>query len=247
MHENEKKIGDQMATVPKYVLIEDFIKKNIKNGTFKNNETIYPERKLCEMFKVTRMTVRQAINNLVSEGYLYRQKGSGTYVSDQKMTKGRSGLTSFTEDIEISGMRPHSVVLSMKTIKATEHIAKKLNITLNEPVYEIERVRYADDEAWGYEIVFRPYHFTPELDQEDLNGSMFVDLENRGLKIAYSDQTIEAVLAYEKTAEYLEIKENDPLLLIKSTTFLDNGVPLQYTKAFYRGDRYKFSYRAIRK
>lgn len=236
-----------MVTVPKYALIEEYIKKNIQNGTFKKNEPIYPERKLCEMFKVTRMTVRQAINNLVSEGYLYRQKGSGTYVSDKKVTKGGAGLTSFTEDILNSGMTPHSVVLSLQKVEATDYISKKLNIPVGDQVYQIERIRYADDEAWGYEIVHRPYHFTPNLKKEDLDGSMFVDLEKRGLNIAYSDQTIEAVLAYKSTAEYLEISENEPLLLIKAITYLDNGVPLQFTKSFYRGDKYKFTYRAIRK
>ncbi len=236
-----------MATVPKYALIEEFIKTNIQNGTFKKNEPIYTERKLCEVFKVTRMTVRQAINNLVSEGYLYRQKGSGTYVSDGKVTKPSSGLTSFTEDILSSGMTPRSKVLSLEIIEATERIAAKLDIPIGESVYQMERIRFADDEAWGLETVFRPVHFTPGIRKEDLAGSMFEDLEKRGLKIAYSDQTIEAVLAYKTTAEHLNIAEDEPILLIKSTTYLDNDVPLQYTKSFYRGDRYKFSYRAIRR
>jgi GntR family transcriptional regulator len=235
-----------MGTMPKYAMIEEFVKTNIQNGTFKENEPIYTERKLSEMFKVTRMTVRQAINNLVSEGYLYRQKGSGTFVSDRKVTKVGSGLTSFTEDILASGKTPHSSVISLEITECTERAAEKLGIATGDPVYRIERIRYADEVAWGYEIVLRPVHFTPGLKIADLEQSMFKDLESRGLKIAYSDQTIEAVLAYRTTAEYLDISENEPILLIRSVTYLDGNVPLQYTKSFYRGDKYKFSYRAIR-
>lgn len=235
-----------MSTMHKYQKIEEYIKVNIENGNFKSGEPIYPEVKLANMFKVTRVTVRQAISNLVSEGYLYKIKGSGTYVSDKKITKNSLGLTSFTEDMSILGKKPYSKVLNMEIIEAGESRAKKLKIEPDDLVFKIERIRYADDEPWGYEVVIRPFHFTPNLKLEDNERSMFEYLKEKGFKISYSDQTIEALLAYEKTAKHLQIKAGDPILLIRSITYLQEGVPLQYTKSFYRGDRYKFSNRAFR-
>ncbi|MBS4536892.1 GntR family transcriptional regulator [Clostridium sp. D2Q-11] len=235
-----------MSNMHKYQIIEEYIKTNIENGNFKNGETIYSEPKLAKMFKVTRVTVRQAISNLVGEGYLYKIKGSGTYVSDKKIIKDSLGLTSFTEDMELLGKSPHSKVLSMEVIESTESHAKKLQINPKDLVFRIERIRFADDEPWGYEIVIRPFHFTPNLKIKDIEKSMFADLKSRGFDILYSDQTIEALLAFESTAKHLEIKAGSPLLLIKSITYLKENVPLQYTKSFYRGDRYKFSNRAFR-
>lgn len=236
-----------MNTMHKYQIIEEFIKTNIENGNFKSGETIYSELKLAEMFKVTRITVRQAISNLVSEGYLYKIKGSGTYVSNKKLTKDSLGLTSFTEDIKLLDKTPDSKVLNMEIIEASETYAKRLKINYKDLVFKIERIRYADNEPWGYEVVIRPFHFTPNLKIEDNEKSMFEYLKNNGINISYSDQTIEALLAHKKTANHLGIKVGDPILLIRSITYLEEGIPLQYTKSFYRGDRYKFSNRAYRK
>ncbi|NBI07022.1 GntR family transcriptional regulator [Senegalia massiliensis] len=235
-----------MAIMHKYQIIEEYIKTNIENGTFERGKPIYSELKLAEMFKVTRITVRQAISNLVSEGYLYKIKGSGTYVSDQKLVKDSLGLTSFTEDIKLLDKKPSSKVLSMEIIEASETYAKRLKIKNKDLIFKIERIRYADNEPWGYEVVLRPFHFTPNLKKEDNEKSIFEYLKKQGVNISYSDQTIEALLAHKKTAEHLRIKIGDPILLIKSITYLEEGMPLQYTKSFYRGDRYKFSNRAYR-
>ncbi|MBM7646552.1 GntR family transcriptional regulator [Scopulibacillus daqui] len=232
---------DRESPVPIYYQIEEYIKQLIETEALNPGDAIPSEREFTEQFKVSRMTVRQAITNLVNEGYLFRQKGKGTYVSNQKIEQTLQGLTGFTEDMKKRGLKPGSKILDFKLAPAELSVAKQLYINEHDPVYEIKRIRLADDLPMALEMSYLPANLIKGLTEEIVNNSLYEYIEdNLQLKIDYATQVIESSLSHEDEAKLLQIPKNAPILLIQRQTFLDNGQPFELVKSKYRGDRYKF-------
>lgn len=233
---------DKSSPLPIYYQIEEQLKKQIENGELKPNDSLPSEREFAERFEISRMTVRQAINNLVNDGYLYRQKGRGTFVSEKKLEQQLVGLTSFTEDMKARGMVPSSKLLSFEIIAASEKIAEQLQISLHAPVYEIKRIRLADDVPMALESVYVSANLVKGLTESIVNDSLYRYIEEElGLKIGEANQTLESILASETEVNHLGISSYSPVLLIQRNTYLQDGTPLEVVKSSYRADRYKFT------
>lgn len=233
---------DKSSPLPIYYQIEEQLKKQIENGELKPNDSLPSEREFAERFEISRMTVRQAINNLVNDGYLYRQKGRGTFVSEKKLEQQLVGLTSFTEDMKARGMVPSSKLLSFEIIAASEKIAEQLHISLHTPVYEIKRIRLADDVPMALESVYVSANLVKGLTESIVNDSLYRYIEEElSLKIGEANQTLESILASETEVKHLGINSYSPVLLIQRNTYLQDGTPLEVVKSSYRADRYKFT------
>ncbi|UYY99230.1 GntR family transcriptional regulator [Peribacillus frigoritolerans] len=233
---------DKNSPLPIYFQIEEQIKRKIENGEFQAHDALPSEREYAEQFEISRMTVRQAINNLVNDGYLYRQKGRGTFVADKKLEQQLNGLTSFTEDMKARGLNPSSKLLSFEIIPADKKIASELHISLYAPVYEIKRIRLADDVPMALETVYMSANLIKGLTEEIINLSLYQYVENYvKLKIDYASQTLESSIASELEVTHLAIPKQSPILFIQRNTFLIDGTPLEYVKSAYRADRYKFT------
>ncbi|MBL3645467.1 GntR family transcriptional regulator [Peribacillus frigoritolerans] len=233
---------DKNSPLPIYFQIEEQIKRQIENGEFQAHDALPSEREYAEQFEISRMTVRQAINNLVNDGYLYRQKGRGTFVADKKLEQQLNGLTSFTEDMKARGLNPSSKLLSFEIIPADKKIASELHISLYAPVYEIKRIRLADDVPMALETVYMSANLIKGLTEDIINLSLYQYVENYvKLKIDYASQTLESSIASELEVTHLAIPKNSPILFIQRNTFLIDGTPLEYVKSAYRADRYKFT------
>jgi GntR family transcriptional regulator len=238
---------DKDSLLPIYYQIEEGLKSMIASNELQPGEMIPSERELCDRYDVSRMTVRQAINNLVNEGYLVRQRGKGTFVGMTKIEQGLKGLTSFTEDMKVRGMKPTSILLDFREIKVTPALSDKLAIHENEWVIEMQRIRLADDIPMAYESVYMPKGLVPELTKEIASKSLYDYIEKeKKLSIAHADQTLEAAVAKPKEADILEINEGAPVLLIERTTYQETGKPLEFVRSIYRGDRYKFKIELVR-
>lgn len=231
---------------PVYKIIEDSIKKRIEKGTLKNGDMIESENELKDVYSVSRMTVRIALNNLVNEGYLYKHKGKGTFVNYTKIEKRLDGLTGFSEQMRENNITPTNKILSIKLTQATEIVSKRLSIEENEEVYQIERLRYADKTPVCFEVVYLPKSIFPIIDESIFEGSFYDYVEKKIAKITYCTQKIEARQAGEKYSEYLDVNKDMPILYVSVVSNLENGRPFEYTKCYYRGDQYKLIRRALR-
>ncbi|MBY6052247.1 GntR family transcriptional regulator [Cytobacillus firmus] len=232
---------DKQSPIPIYHQLEEYIKQLIENGKLKPDEAIPSEREYSEQYQISRMTVRQALNNLVNDGYLYRQKGRGTFVNKQKVEQKLQGLTSFTEDMKERGMVPSSRLISFEIIPAEPQLAKKLDIKENTPVYEIKRVRMADSLPMALETTYLPANLVKGLTEEIINKSLYQYIEEKlSLTIREATQQIEASIAKETEVNHLQVDPGSPVLLIARTSFLEDGTPFELVKSAYRADRYKF-------
>ncbi|MFD1606175.1 GntR family transcriptional regulator [Oceanobacillus luteolus] len=233
---------DKNSPIPIYYQLELQIRQFIESEQLQPGDILPSEREFTEKYNISRMTVRQAINNLVSEGLLYRQKGKGTFIAEQKFEQDLSGLTSFSEDMKNRGFTPSNKLLHFQTITGNEQIAAILKISEEDAVYEIKRIRMANDEPVALETVYTPQRIVEDMTEQDISTSFYQHLENNlQLQIAYGKQSIEAALANEEEIKQLRIKKGNPILLMKRTSFLQDDTPIEYVKSAYRADKYKFN------
>lgn len=229
------------SPVPIYHQLEEYIKQQIENGLLKEEELIPSEREFAERFQISRMTVRQAINNLVADGYLNRKKGRGTFVSKKKVEQELQGMTSFTEDMLSRGMKPSNRLLSFNIIEADKKTALDLKIAENDPIYKIKRIRLADGAPMALETAYIPVNLIPGLSDENSNLSLYQYIEEHlALTISEATQEIEAAIADAEIAEQLGIDEGEPILFIVRIAYLLDGTPFELVKSAFRGDRYRF-------
>ncbi|KGA97670.1 GntR family transcriptional regulator [Alkalihalobacillus alcalophilus ATCC 27647 = CGMCC 1.3604] len=232
---------DKSSPLPIYYQIEEQIKQQIVSGILEPGDMLRSEREYAEYYQVSRMTVRQAINNLVALGLIYKKKGSGTFVQEQKIEQALHGLTSFTEDMKTRGLEPSSHLIDFKIVPASQGIATELKIKEHTPVYEIKRIRLGDDVPIAIETNIIPANLVLGLTEEIVINSLYNYIENKlHLRIGNATQIIESATANKTEAELLEIEKQSPILLIERKTYLTDGTPLEIVKSSYRGDRYKF-------
>ncbi|MEB2492027.1 GntR family transcriptional regulator [Peribacillus frigoritolerans] len=226
---------------PIYHQLEEEIKGAIQSLGLVPGEMIPSEKEYTEKYGISRMTVRQAISNLVNGGYLYRQRGKGTFVAEHKSEPPLQGLTNFTEDMISRGLKPSTRVISFTEVKADHELAAKLEVEAGTAIFELERVRLADRLPMAYERLYIPKDHALDLTEEIAVSAIHDYVEKKyGLKIQHGRQVIEASIAQKKEAEMLGVAEASPVLLIERRSTLETNQQLAVVRSVYRADRYTF-------
>lgn len=198
------------------------------------------ERDLTTRYDVSRATVRAAISSLVNEGRLTTMPGRGTVVTRPRV-ESNLHLASFTQDMRRRGHRPSTEVLSSALVEAGEGTATVLGIDPDDRLWQIERLRLADDEPMAHEISWYPEELFPALGDEDLTASLYATFESTyGLVITDARQTAWAEQAGPTYAPLLEIDETAPVMAFDRIASSSER-PVEQTISRYRGDRYQLS------
>jgi GntR family transcriptional regulator len=232
---------NKKSPIPIYYQLQELIKDLVDKGELKPGDLLPPEREYAEKFQISRMTVRQALTQLVHDGYLHRLQGKGTFVSERKIEQPLHRLRSFTEDMVARGLKPASQLLSFEIIPAPVQIASNLSIQEHGPVYEIKRIRLADNVPMAFETSYISANLAKGLTEQIVKQSVYAYLEEQlKLEIDHASQVIESSIANEVEANFLKINIGSPIMLIQQQTFLKDGAPIEYVRSSYRADRYKF-------
>ncbi|HLZ22079.1 MAG TPA: GntR family transcriptional regulator [Ktedonobacterales bacterium] len=230
------------SPIPRYHQLKEILREKIRSGEWKPGDLIPSERELSETYRISRMTARQAITDLVNEGVFYREQGRGTFVTRNKITQQLIRLTGFTEDISARGQHPSAQVLSAEMSPADEFTAERLRIAPGTLIFCLQRLRLADGEPLAIE--FSQLHFKgcERLVDEDLEQqSLYRLLESKyGLPLMEAEQELEAGLAGNEEAALLKISPASSVLFIRRTTYTDRNQPIEYAKSVYRGNKYIF-------
>lgn len=233
---------NKKSPIPVYYQLKNLILKKIQNGEFPEGSLIPSERDLGENFNISRMTVRQALNQLVAEGVLYREKGKGTFVSKGKIEQ--RNIMSFSEIVKRKGLVPTTEVLHFIKQEADEDIKEILGLGNSEMVYVIKRLRLAGNIPVGIEEDFIPEKYCPNLEKFDLTGSLYKLInEEYGYAITYVDNVIEAAKPFKEEKSLLNISVNVPVLKITGINFTESDLKLFYERSVYRSDEYKYNVR----
>ena len=239
----ENKTLDKTTPVPLYYQLKALILDEIRSGRYETDSLIPTEMELSAQFDISRTTVRQAITELVQEGWLYRVKSKGTFIAPKKMTQDfLQKLETFAEQMHRLGKTASTKVLTFETQPANAEVAENLGIGEGEQVFYLRRLRFGDDEPIAYMETWLPYKKCAFLENVDLEENSLYD-SLRGTpatRIFGARRLVEAVAAGTEDAQQLQVKRGAPLQLTHTIGFNKNREALEYSIARYRGDRISF-------
>ncbi len=228
---------DESSALPLYQQLQRALRQAIETRHIGPDDALPPERDIAEDFHISRITVRKAIDGLVSEGLLVRRQGAGTFVCS-RVEKNFSKLTSFSEDMQARGRAPRSVWLRKSEGSVTPEEALTLRSSPGTPVFRFHRIRFADDAPMSIEYATVLASCLPSLDA--VESSLYEALERAGSRPARALQRLRAVLFTAEQAKLLQIRERDAGLLVERVGFLKDGQAVEFTQSYFRGDIYDF-------
>lgn len=235
---------DRTVPIPLYYQLKNIITSEINAGSYQPGEAIPTEEELISHFNISRTTVRQAITELVQEGRLYRVKSKGTFVAENKInTDFISRLEPFNEQVSRLGKEPSTKVLDFRQGAAPANVAEALGLQPNDPIIFLQRLRYADDMPIVLVKTYLPMSLSGILKNCDFTKeSLYHVMGNHGpaYKVHHIRRIVEAIQAPESIAQLLECQIDVPLLFFTSTGYTAENVPVEYSRAYYRGDCNKF-------
>ena len=213
-------------------VLEQLIDNELRSG-----DVIPSERALVDRLRVSRVTVRQAIADLVEVGVLERVHGKGTYVTGPQVDSWLH-LTSFSREMRDRGLVPATVVLSASEQPADDDIAYPLQIRPGRPVIRVERLRTAEGAPMAYEVGHYPSTLFPGLLQRELGSLYDVFATEYGVVATSGEQTVRAESADAHQARILGIARRAPLLVQERVTHAGERV-IEFSTSWYRADRYR--------
>ncbi|MBD3689697.1 GntR family transcriptional regulator [Nanchangia anserum] len=220
----------------KYVEISTYL-ADLVDSRLSPGDRIPSERALCQRFGVSRMTVRQAVDVLVNEGVLVRQQGRGTFVAQQKLDL-QLRITSFGQEMRMRGMVPSTKLLETDEAVPPTHIAQALALSEDAKTYYVRRLRYADDVPMCVEESWLPHALLPGFFDPAPPDSLYGDLQVRGFRPTWGEDTIESVNLDRAQAALLDVEVGAASIVVTRRTFAED-VPVEFAVSYYRGDRYK--------
>ncbi len=225
---------------PLYQQIYQLLRKKIKDGQWQPGDLVPSEAELVEQYQVSRATVRQALDELVTDGLIMRKQGRGTFVLPPKVEQGLVRIISFTEDMQQRGLSPGTQLISAELEPATDELAHHLEISAGEPLARIERLRMADGEPVSIEKSFLVHRNCPGILEKDYTSQSLRRMleEVYGIRINSARQTIRAINASEEMAALLGVENSAAVLFIERISYTDFGMPIEFLQLFHRGDRY---------
>lgn len=200
-----------------------------------------PERELSERFEVSRVTLRQAVGELVLDGKLLRKQGSRTVVAPPKLVQPLA-MVSYTEGVRSQGIEPGRTTITAELLPPDEKLAEELDAGGGGHVIHLERVLLADGERVGLESTYLPANRFPGLlDDFDPSSSLYAFLQDKlGVVFGEAEERIETVLATPREALLIGTNPSVPMVLLHRVSWSDDGVPIERVRSLYRGDRFSF-------
>lgn len=228
--------------VPVYVQIRESLRAEITGGILKRGEQLPSENELAVRFKVSRMTMRQSIEDLVNEGLLYRRHGVGTFVAYPHLQRDHTRLTSFFDKAENEGVQIKAQLLKLEVIPAKPKVAEALDIPVGSRVIRVKTLRYANNVPITVHDAHMPHKLFPNLVNENLEVQhLWTLFEKAGYRVKRAVQKLEAREASKDVASLMKIKEGAPILFKERTVYADDGTPVEFTYCYNRGDIYSLT------
>jgi GntR family transcriptional regulator len=237
------------SPLPFYAQIKEILRARILDGTYKPHQQMPSESEMMQAFKVSRITVRQALGDLQKEGLIFKIHGKGSFVSKSKAFQDLDRLQGFGEAMSRFGHETFNQLLSVKDVAANQAVSEKLRLEPRTIVTEIKRVRHLDREPISVDVTYVPRQIGERLRAEDLAGrDIFAILENDyRIELGNADLQIGSMPADSTLARLLRVDEGAPILRIERLTFTADHAPLDFEYLYYRGDAFQYRLRIERR
>ena len=234
--------------IPLYYQLETILRNKITSGDYSPDSPLPSEDALAEEYEVSRITVRQALSSLEQDGLVIRQRGKGTFVSENVNTLELPRFTGSIEDLILMGKRTKTKVIASSWVDPPDIIRQRLKVK-DAKVLRIEKIRHIEGDPFSHVFNYLP----PELGNKLPMGlvkskPMLMILEDElGVRANEAEQSVEATIADVTDASLLDIRVGDPLLKAERTVYDVKGNPVEYVTVVYRADKYAFTMKLKRK
>lgn len=238
------------SQLPLYEQVKNQLVQQIQSGEYPALSQLPSEYELSDLFQVSRITIRQALNKLVQEGMIFKVHGKGTFVSKPKAYQNISHLQGFAEAMASTGHHIINKVISVRFVDASLKVASKLKLPVQSQVCEVKRVRLLNDEPVSYELTYLTQNLGQQLIDHNIDFTttdifkFFEEALQVGL--AYADLTIDAIKADEELANLLAIKVNTPILRVERLTHDKDQRPIDYEYLYFSGENFQYQLRIHR-
>ncbi len=237
-----------MGHKPMYRQIADALREKITAGELKPGDALPTESSLQEAFNVSRVTVRQALKLLTEEQIVESIQGSGTYVKEERVNYDIYQLTGFYEKLADRNVDTHSEVSIFEVLKADAKLAEKLNLSHDDKVWHVKRVRFIKQKPVNLEETWMPLALFPDLTWEVMENSKYHYVEQiKKLVIDRSEQELVPIMPSEEAIAALSLDPAKPILEKVSRGFLKDGRVFEYSRNVFNTDDYKFTLVARRR
>jgi len=233
---------DKTIPIPLYYQLIEVIQNFINEHD--DGFPIPTEKDLCKIYEISRPTVRQAINELVTEGLIVREKGRGSFINKKKIPQDfLLNIISFNDEMQSKGLKPDTKVLVFCSRKPTPEVMKNLRIKSTDSTYFLSRLRSINGEPIVLVNTYLPSSLTKGILRKNMEKeSLYHIIEHDfGNKILRTLRTLEIRKAGKYEALLLNIKEGDPIHFIQTIAFIENDTPIEFSTAYYSGERNKFT------
>lgn len=234
---------EHVSHQPLYMLIKEALKKQILNGEYAPYQRMPSESELMATFEVSRITVRQALRDLHSEGLIFTSQGKGTFASKPKAMQDIQHLEGFAEAMNPQGYETSSRLIGIREISPNKDVQEKLNTPAKQKVIEVVRVRYLNREPVSVDTSFFPLEIGKKLFARNLETDIFPMLENElGINLGAAEISLEARSADADIAKHLKTEVGSPVMWVQRLTSDNKGKPIDYEYLAFRGDSYKYRF-----
>lgn len=236
------------SPAPLYSQLRETLRGHILDGSYRPHDRLPSESELISAFGVSRVTVRQALNDLVKEGLIFKIAGKGSYVSKSRPLQNLSRLQGFGEAMSLMGYETVNQLLGLATTQASAEVASRLQVKEGDSVIEIRRLRHLDHEPVSLEQTYVRPALGERLAREDLAGrDIYRILENDyGIALGHAELCMDALAADEELAHLLRVAPASPVLHIERLSCAKDGTPLEFSYVYYRGDSFRYRVRVER-
>lgn len=214
---------------------------HLRSGRWAPGAELPTEEALCRYYKVARGTVRRAIADLVTDGYVERHRGKGTFVSRPKL---ESGVVGSYSRFRVVGppLDAGGRILFCRRIRALKDVAAMMQLEAGTPLWNLERVRFTQGKPVSIQTSFLPVSMCPDLSRQPLADQHLIDVlrDAYGVHLGSAVEYIDPSVADGYAARHLGIKVRTPLFQIERTTFTVTGAVAEFRRAVLRGDVYRY-------
>ena len=229
--------------VPLYYQLQVILSDQIASGTLAIGQQLPTEAELVVEYGVSRITVRQALAAMETEGLIRREAGRGTFVNGQPgVATGALQLEGSMDDLISFSMTTLVKVLYVKTVKALPAEAELLGIESGASIIRCARLRYYQDQPYSHVVNDLPYEIGQRLSRSDWKSSVSHALQEKlGLPLIDAQQTVRASLASPELARLLSTRVGAALLSTDRVVMTKNGRPVDRVRTHYRSDIFHFN------
>lgn len=220
----------------------------IDRGEIRCGDKLPTEVELSRMFAVNRMTVRKAMDSLVVDAMVIRQPGKGTFLVSEKpknLVYTLKNITSFVDDMQSSGFQPTYQAIDVKVIQAESEVSKLLKLKNDQRTIYSLRVLHANNEPVLIEKSYLPYAKFKDILDMDFNNTLYQILTDKfDITLDYATQCLTAVFSGEEETRMFELSQPCPCMKMETVLYDPGKSPVEALFACYRGDKYKFRFKA---